>query len=299
MDYPKSVPNVGLVDGKFIDENTVTGAVGSLIPSAWGNAVTDEILTVIKAAGIVPSEGETDQLLKAIRGSSMFATQPQFTATKDVATTEFVQRALGNFSGQTNINTATAVITSAMAGRRIVASVPGTLTLSQWSLNAAGSKFYIQNVSGGEIVVSRWGTDSIVALSRTLNSITIPSGSNAVFVCGETSWVLEEGVAALKYSTEFATTLDAVGKERMPSGKIRQWGFLTTSSSGDLSVLFNEVFPTKLISLMAIAYIGGGATRDTNVMVRTDGFGRTGFSVGAFLTGTRVAEAVYWVAEGY
>lgn len=67
MDYPKSVPNIGLVDGKFIDENTATGQVGSLIPCAWGNSVTDEILNVISGAGLVPSEPIHNQLLAAIQ----------------------------------------------------------------------------------------------------------------------------------------------------------------------------------------------------------------------------------------
>lgn len=66
MDYPKSVPNVGLVNGKFVDENTATGQVGSLIPASWGNAVTSEILNVLKAASIAPDELSNDQLCKAI-----------------------------------------------------------------------------------------------------------------------------------------------------------------------------------------------------------------------------------------
>lgn len=67
MDYPKSVPNVGLVNGKFVDENTSTGQVGSLIPSTWGNAVTDELLNVIRAGGEQPEESDNDQLLAAIK----------------------------------------------------------------------------------------------------------------------------------------------------------------------------------------------------------------------------------------
>lgn len=67
MDYPKSVPGVGLVGGKFVDENSATGQQGSLIPSAWGNAVTEEISNVIKDAGDVPVEGDLSQLQKAIR----------------------------------------------------------------------------------------------------------------------------------------------------------------------------------------------------------------------------------------
>nr|WP_279653364.1 phage tail protein [Pseudomonas morbosilactucae] len=54
-------------DGKFIDENPVTGQVGSLISSEWGNAVTDELLNVIRAGGEEPAEAEHDQLLAAIK----------------------------------------------------------------------------------------------------------------------------------------------------------------------------------------------------------------------------------------
>lgn len=67
MDYPKSVPSVGLVGGKFVDENQATGVVGSLIPSQWGNAVTDEMLAVIKAAGLAPDEANNGQLLAALQ----------------------------------------------------------------------------------------------------------------------------------------------------------------------------------------------------------------------------------------
>ncbi|PZW75537.1 hypothetical protein DFS21_11251 [Pseudomonas sp. 2848] len=67
MDYPKRIPNVGLVGGKFVDENVSTGLPGSLIPSAWGNAVTDELLAVIKAAGLTPSEDNNAQLVQAIK----------------------------------------------------------------------------------------------------------------------------------------------------------------------------------------------------------------------------------------
>ncbi len=82
MDFPKSVPSVGLVDGKFIDEDAVAGTPGSLIPSAWGNAVTQEILNVIQEAGLEPDEDDNTQLNAAIdqkiAGSSVaFASQPE------------------------------------------------------------------------------------------------------------------------------------------------------------------------------------------------------------------------------
>lgn len=67
MDYPRSVPSVGLVDGRFVDENPVAGTPGSLIPAVWGNSVTQEILSVITGGGLVASESDTGQLYKAIQ----------------------------------------------------------------------------------------------------------------------------------------------------------------------------------------------------------------------------------------
>lgn len=108
MDYPKSVPGVGLVNGKFVDENKATGQIGSLIPAAWGNAVTDEICSVIRAAGLEPNEVSAMQLIEALR--KMFAPldSPKLTgvptsttpdASDDstrVATTAFVQAVAGS-----------------------------------------------------------------------------------------------------------------------------------------------------------------------------------------------------------
>ncbi|MGE7959084.1 hypothetical protein ACQKQA_21315 [Pseudomonas sp. NPDC089530] len=70
MDYPKSVPSAGLVNGRFVDENPLTGTPGSLIPADWGNGVTQELLAVIGAAGLTPSEANLTQLLSAIRSIS-------------------------------------------------------------------------------------------------------------------------------------------------------------------------------------------------------------------------------------
>jgi hypothetical protein len=67
MDYPKSVPSVGLVNGKFVNEDVIAGLPGSLIPATWGNSVTDELLSVVKSAGLEPSEADATQLLQALK----------------------------------------------------------------------------------------------------------------------------------------------------------------------------------------------------------------------------------------
>jgi hypothetical protein len=67
VDYPKSVPSVGLVNGKFVNEDVIAGLPGSLIPATWGNSVTDELLNVVKSAGLEPSEADATQLLQAVK----------------------------------------------------------------------------------------------------------------------------------------------------------------------------------------------------------------------------------------
>lgn len=67
MDFPKSVPGVGLVNGRFIDEDPLAATPGSLIPSVWGNSVTFELLNVIEEAGMDPNESDNTQLVTAIK----------------------------------------------------------------------------------------------------------------------------------------------------------------------------------------------------------------------------------------
>lgn len=71
MDYPKSDPSIGLINGIFVDENVVTGQAGSIIPAAWANGLMTELLGVIQEAGLTPSEIDNTQLLQALQ--EMFA----------------------------------------------------------------------------------------------------------------------------------------------------------------------------------------------------------------------------------
>ncbi|MHB1227681.1 MAG: gp53-like domain-containing protein [Desulfurivibrionaceae bacterium] len=66
MDYPKTEPDIGLVGGKFTDGDVVGGVPASRDPAVWANSITDELLNIITAAGLTPTEGDNNQVLEAI-----------------------------------------------------------------------------------------------------------------------------------------------------------------------------------------------------------------------------------------
>ncbi|WP_207867403.1 hypothetical protein [Pseudomonas sp. 58(2021)] len=76
-----------------------------------------------------------------------------------------------------------------------------------------------------------------------MNSVIIPAGSAGVLVCGETNWVFEDGPAALKYSTEFASSISGSGWAKNANGLIEQWGSGVTDANGYVYVTFPIPFP--------------------------------------------------------
>lgn len=189
MDYPKSTPNVGLVGGKFVDENTSTGQAGSLIPATWGNSVTDELLAVIVAAGLTPSEGDLTQLQKAI----------QTLAASDVKRT-------------VRVATTGAIALSGVQTIDGVALVAGNRVLVKDQ--AAGSQNGIYTVAAGAWVRALDANESAECVPGHL--VIVESGT----AHGGAIWQLSNttlptlGTTALVYSRVFGKTGVAAGTYR-------------------------------------------------------------------------------------
>lgn len=68
MRYPVSDPGSQLHNGKFTDGNPALGIPASVDKAAHMNAVYDELLAVISAAGLTPNETTFNQVLQAVQG---------------------------------------------------------------------------------------------------------------------------------------------------------------------------------------------------------------------------------------
>ena len=97
-----------------------------------------------------------------------------------LATTAYVQRAQGNFSGIWIFNTIT--LTAQHAGGFGISNAAGsTVTLPLANGVGWASGIWITNISNGEIAVQRQGGDSIAGPGGNVARVVIPAGKAAVF----------------------------------------------------------------------------------------------------------------------
>lgn len=278
MDYPKSVPSVGLVNGQFVDEDPIAGKPGSLIPATWGNSVTQEILNVVQAAGMAPNEASNNQLLAALRSPGLFMTAPQFDGGRSAATAEFVQRALGSHASARGISAATQ-LTLADVGCSIGlgGNATYTVTLPDAATVPSGATISLHCRNSAPVTVASKTGTQISPQGAYLASILMNNGESANFVRESGVWVVY-GTAALKYSANAAAQFGTTGYQRFSSGLIVQWVMGGSDANGYMSVSLPIMFPNAVLGGIANegnpggwsgsnvtvwAFDGGSSTRTT------------------------------------
>lgn len=260
MDYPKSVPSAGLIDGKFVDEDLLTGKPGSLIPASWGNGVTQELMTVIQSAGLTPTEASNNQLLSALRSSNLFVTAPQFDKGKTVATTEFVARAGLQFSGFISYPTSTALTMANVGGVASFASTtPITATLPTINGITHASTLHVINAGNGVLTINPAANEQIETCNGTIGSLKLGLGDSACLIKLANQWRLYGGSISDRYATAHSGINGNVGYQRFASGNIDQWGVGTTDAKGEVDITFPISFPTAFSSVVATHAGGDGA----------------------------------------
>ncbi|MEI7050524.1 phage tail protein [Pseudomonas koreensis] len=215
-------------------------------------------------------------------------TPPQFDNSSKLATTEFVQRAAGSFSGYATYAANTA-LTAADVGKYVYANATTiTLTLPDATLLPAGSRIYIQAASMTTCTV------------RSINgNISGPNGNQA----GSPNVVLGNGVATefiawgtgwLAVGGSGLAALSSNGYQRFPGGLILQWGVKAAAASvGNNPVVFPIAFPIACFGVTLGFWLTSSANYYmTGVNTQT----LTGFN----LYNPQAATLVHnWLAIGY
>jgi len=226
----------------------------------------------------------------------------QFDASTKIATTSFVQRALGNNQGWKTISADT-VLTGADAGKVIGISSNTTsditITLPAASSVPIGAVFkFASNSTAKTITIKTSGSDTITAGYQNGSYVPVTSISmtglqaTAELACATTDgWFLVSGTSQLKASEYFKCSLGSNGYQKLPSGLILQWGMITPSTiNTQTQFTFPIAFPTGGLVLIAAAYSGG-----------TTFVGAQGYVVNATtgsVMNTATSTVVCWLAIG-
>ena len=254
-----------LVNKALRQASLIAAGLAEYIADNQANNITDALTP----------QNIADYLQAAITGA-LGVTPPQFDNDTSLATTEFVQRALGNFSASQSLS-ANITLTAADAGKIIrIAGTGYTITLPLVSTVPDGAAFIIQHSgTSGTHTINRQGSDVIDPGNGTITSVTLGLGDTAVIVKASGNWALILGSASLQYAAGFGASIATSGYQKLPSGLIIQWGSFSSSSTigNPVAVTFPLAFPATVRSIQltaanassstSVAWTGGGATTTT------------------------------------
>lgn len=216
-------------------------------------------------------------------GNPTGPTAAQFDKDTSLATTEFVQRALGNARGFAGFTTNT-TLTAAHAGMEIYASsTTGSITLTLPAANAlpAGAKFHVINTGVSDVIVTRVGADTIVVNNTTnsVTAVTLKAGDSIVLTSLGTGglWYHGGGTAQLSSAGSFSQAIrdsfNAPGAA--PIYACRAWvnfngtgavairasgnvSSITDNGVGDYTMNFTTAMPDANYSVVNNAILSGG-----------------------------------------
>ncbi|WP_285416520.1 phage tail protein [Pseudomonas sp. efr-133-TYG-5] len=224
--------------------------------------------------------------------SQVFGSTPaQFDNSKLLATTEFVQRAIGNKRSSTSI-TSSRSLTTADLGCEFVTSSSANISLTMPALSAVGDGASIRfvNLGVGRVTFTSPAGDCFIGAFNI-------SGTATNFVleyCDEISITKYAGLWLVVGVGSHAQSRAVNGYKRTSGGVIEQWGIWMSSSTAGapVSVLFPLTFTGGVLSVQAtpIAPTASGAEAwlDNNS------------NLNGFVGRANVAGApVYWRALGY
>lgn len=256
-----------LVNKALRQASLIAAGLAEYIADNQANNITDALTP----------QNIADYLQAAITGA-LGVTPPQFDNDTSLATTAFVQRALGNRRSYSA--PAVGVIAASEAGKAIGLASAGTYTLPAAADVPFGAAFEFFSTTSGA-VIQREGSDAIILNgASTPTSVALNNGDTLVLVkAGVTSWIAVSGSAQLGKSAAFGSSITTSGYQKLPSGLIIQWGSWAAGGTSGLPqvVTFPITFPNNVLS---VACMPGSIASDANQQNSswTDTITPTGFN---------------------
>ncbi|RNM21086.1 phage tail protein [Dickeya undicola] len=222
------------VDDKVLSSLTYTNTNVIEVKSYTDNSLAEHIAATHPHKQYAPIDSPV------FTGNPTALTPPLFDADTSIATTAFVQRALGNMKSAIGLN-ANKVLASDAFGCFIEAQVAGiTITLPDASL-CPGGVIEFNNISNGVVIVSGAGINILGPNNPSgSNTLKVQSGANIKFLSTGPQWraIGGAGVAGA----------GLIGYQVLPSGIIIQWGVGSTLGAGVINQLFPVAYPNNFFS---------------------------------------------------
>lgn len=231
---------------------TVSVESGTTLADTVWQLITDAPIVVGTTALVFQdiTNGLARLASPAFSGNPTAPTPAQFDADTSIATTEFVQRAMGSRNGYVSYTASQALTVAHVGGYvRFNLAAAGNCTLPAPSSVPAGSSIIVQQAasSSGALTISP-ATGTIggpgVNGAGGITALVLQAGSVAQieFVSdGISSWVACNG----SYGASFA----ANGYQKLPSGLILQWGCNFTASNAWQTITFPVAFPNTCFAI--------------------------------------------------
>ena len=256
-----------LVNKALRQASLISAGVAEFLADNQANNITDALTP----------QNIADYLQAAITGA-LGVTPPQFDNDTSLATTAFVQRALGNFAvGDSFAQDET--LSAAKTGRHLLPNSNAitrvylpSASAAGFTLGGRGEAYHIQNTASQAIAVAPQGSDSIFVSGSSSGAgvaLSLPVGAEVTLVrISNTAWAAF-GTGALKSSADFGASLAANGYQKLPSGLIIQWGFVPKPSAAAVAVTWPIAFPNGFGR--CIASFGGSANPTNGVSTGSPG----------------------------
>ena len=229
----------------FRKKNKAAGLSGTEFTEIFANNIQEELLTVIEAAGLTPTDADRTQLLQALRKTA------------------------GSYSSSTfSTAAATVALTAAMGGAQILlnanSSITQAVTLPATANLPVGFPYHImRSTIGGATISSNGGAANIESGNGFVSAITLEGGESVDLTWTGAIWIASGAYAARNVAFNAQRNLSAFGYQRLPGGLILQWGYATDTptiyvngkyETSGIDFLWPIAFPNQLIHAVVSAY---------------------------------------------